>query len=165
MSCLICHSLLCVCGLEDVEPESPFDIVREARQPKLSELSPAELPVQGEAVGKWRSGNLLTMNQEDYPGLAAWYGQVWEGEEVVARVYGKDHEQVRERIAAIATPTLKPSVNELVEALVACRSRAKNAAQDYYDSAEGPNQIEVYEQIQAITSKALASHQSAKEQV
>lgn len=45
----------------------------------------------------WKLGNLLTHTQDDYPGLGAWFGQIWEDDDVVARVYGKDHKQVSER--------------------------------------------------------------------
>lgn len=56
----------------------------------------------------WKLGSLLTCTQDDYPGLGAWFGQIWEGNDVVARVYGNDHKQVRERASKLlSAPTAR----------------------------------------------------------
>lgn len=47
--------------------------------------------------GGLKVGNLLTLNQEPYPGLGEWFVQIWSGEEVVARVYGDSREQCVQR--------------------------------------------------------------------
>lgn len=56
----------------------------------------------------WRVGNLVTMNQDEYPGLGGWFTQIWCGDDVVARIYGEDHEQIRERIDTILTASPAP---------------------------------------------------------
>jgi hypothetical protein len=150
MSCLICHSLLCVCGLEDVEPESPFDIVREARQPKLSELSTAELPVQGEAVGYIAS-------------------EYHDGKPVKRAVLSKAGMELPAYTQLFSTPTLKPSVNELVD-----REAFEKAAKelhhylmpiDFMLREDGEYKHGGLRDWWHIWKSAIASHQSAKEQV
>lgn len=42
-------------------------------------------------------GNLTTLNQDTYPALGKWFVQLWDGDAVVARVYGDTPEQARER--------------------------------------------------------------------
>jgi hypothetical protein len=66
------------------------------------------------------------------------------------------------------TPTLKPSVNELVEALTEYVAKDESYIESYQD-AEGvgaiPNEESEFFKRYNRAQKALASHQSAKEQV
>ena len=50
---------------------------------------------------KFKVGNLVTLNQDVYPSLGTWFIQIWEGEDVVARVYGDDRETLNRRLAAL----------------------------------------------------------------
>lgn len=61
----------------------------------------------GEA-GVYDVGRLVTLTQEEYPGLGQWFVQLRDGDEVIARVYGKDHEQIRHRIAKLNVATATP---------------------------------------------------------
>lgn len=74
----------------------------------------ASMPSNG-----WTLGNLLTHTQDDYPGLGAWFGQIWESDDVVARVYGKDHKQVSERAGRLlSAPATRQDANTTAQALV-----------------------------------------------
>lgn len=52
-------------------------------------------------VKEWKLGNLLSLNQEVYPTLGILFVQIWEGDSVVARVYGDSREEVLSRANAI----------------------------------------------------------------
>lgn len=43
-------------------------------------------------------GNLVTLNQDQYPALGDWFVQVWDGDEVAMRVYGNDNAQIFARL-------------------------------------------------------------------
>lgn len=45
----------------------------------------------------WYLGNLITLNQDDYPALGSLFVQIWEGDSVVARVYGDSRDEVLSR--------------------------------------------------------------------
>ena len=53
------------------------------------------------SIPKIHAGSLTTYNQDTYPGLDAWFVQLWDGSGedamVVMRVYGGTPEQARER--------------------------------------------------------------------
>ena len=55
----------------------------------------------------FKVGNLVTLTGGDYPGLGQWFVQLWDGDEVAARVYGDDREAINRRIAALTTPPAK----------------------------------------------------------
>lgn len=67
----------------------------------------------------WVVGNLVTLNRDKYPGLGEWFTQIWCGDDVVARIYGKDHEQIQERIDAIHTASPAPGHAADVRKMVA----------------------------------------------
>lgn len=79
-----------------------------------------EWPAEPEGV---RVGNLVTMNQDEYPGLGEWFTQIWCGDDVVARIYGKDHEQIRERIDAMLTASLAPEPDVCTPAMEAAAEK------------------------------------------
>lgn len=54
-------------------------------------------------MDKLKVENLITMNQDPYPGLGAWWAQVWDGDQVVARAYGDAPNIAREIAIKIAT--------------------------------------------------------------
>jgi len=58
-------------------------------------------PVQEPA---FKVGNLVTLTGGEYPGLGQWFVQLWDGDEVAARVYGNDREAINRRVAALNTP-------------------------------------------------------------
>lgn len=68
-----------------------------------------------EPTPTFKVGNLVTFNQDIYPFLGTWFVQLWEGEDVAARVYGDNHETLNRRIAMLNTvqpqqePVLKQS--------------------------------------------------------
>jgi hypothetical protein len=68
-------------------------------------------PVQEPA---FKVGNLVTLTGGDYPGLGQWFVQLWDGDEVAARVYGDDREAINRRIAALNNPPAAPTVQEPV---------------------------------------------------
>ena len=57
----------------------------------------------------FKVGNLVTLTGGDYPGLGQWFVQLWDGDEVAARVYGDDREAINRRIAALNTPPAQPA--------------------------------------------------------
>lgn len=66
--------------------------------------APVVPPVQDD-IGEIRVGRLPTMNQDDYPGLGAWWVQLRTGEgfaEVLARVYGATPQEANNRAEALA---------------------------------------------------------------
>lgn len=58
-------------------------------------------PVQEPA---FKVGNLVTLTGGEYPGLGQWFVQLWDGDEVAARVYGDSREVINRRVAALNTP-------------------------------------------------------------
>lgn len=62
-------------------------------------------PQPAEPIGdkEWKLGNLLTINLDGYPALGSFFVQIWEGDFVVARVYGNSEEEVRSRANALLT--------------------------------------------------------------
>jgi hypothetical protein len=64
---------------------------------KLALSAPVQKPV-------FKVGTLVTLTECDYPGLGQWFVQLWDGEEVAARVYGDDREAINLRIAALNNP-------------------------------------------------------------
>ena len=50
---------------------------------------------------EWKLGNLLSLNQEEYPALGVLFVQIWEGDSVVARVYGESRDEVLSRANAL----------------------------------------------------------------
>ena len=46
---------------------------------------------------EWYLGNLLTINLDGYPALGRFFIQIWEGDFVIARVYGNSEEEVLSR--------------------------------------------------------------------
>lgn len=62
-------------------------------------------------LGHIRVGRLPTMNQDEYPGLGAWWVQLRVGsefDEVLARVYGETPEQAHIRAVALAAQAHQP---------------------------------------------------------
>lgn len=49
------------------------------------------------SVPKLRVGNLPTLNRDAYPALGAWWAQLWDGDDVFARVYGSTPEEAHNR--------------------------------------------------------------------
>lgn len=47
-------------------------------------------------------GNLPTANQDAYPALGAWWVQLWDGDDVIARVYGATPEEAHSRAVMLA---------------------------------------------------------------
>lgn len=47
-------------------------------------------------------GNLPTANQDAYPALGAWWVQLWDGDDVIARVYGATPEEAHGRAVMLA---------------------------------------------------------------
>lgn len=62
----------------------------------------------------WRVGNLLTMSDCDYPGMGRMFAQVWQGDDLIARVYGDSAKEVSGRVATItaAAPVAKKGEQE-----------------------------------------------------
>lgn len=52
---------------------------------------------KGNDAKDWKLGNLITLNQDGYPALGSLFVQIWEGDSVVARVYGESEEEVLSR--------------------------------------------------------------------
>lgn len=52
----------------------------------------------------WTVGNLLTLSDYDYPGMGQFFAQVWQGDVLIARVYGDNADEVRSRAARLAAP-------------------------------------------------------------
>ena len=52
----------------------------------------------------FKVSNLVTLTGGEYPGLGQWFVQLWDGDEVAARVYGDSREVINRRIAALNTP-------------------------------------------------------------
>lgn len=52
----------------------------------------------------WKVGNLVSLTQEGYPGMGAYFVQVWDGDDLVARVYGDSFDEVRKRAALVVAP-------------------------------------------------------------
>ena len=58
---------------------------------------------------KLHVGNLPTVNQDDYPALGVWWVQLWDGDDVFARVYGSTPEEAHNRAKMLAAaPEAKP---------------------------------------------------------
>lgn len=92
----------------------------------------------GDAVAKYQVGRLVTLNQDTYPGLGEWFVQLRDGDEVVARVYGKDHEQIRQRIATLNAPTSPADTDRAAERRGMERAADMIAAvrKDWYDAGD-----------------------------
>ena len=61
------------------------------------------------SMPKLRVGNLPTINQDEYPALGAWWVQLWDGDDVFARVYGSSPEEAHNRAEMLAAaPEAKP---------------------------------------------------------
>jgi hypothetical protein len=62
-------------------------------------------------------GNLVTVNQDDYPALGGLFMQLWDGDDVVARVYGNDHQELNQRIAKlnVTSQTQQPAQEPVIE--------------------------------------------------
>lgn len=52
-------------------------------------------------VETWTAGNLLTLSDSTYPGMGKYFGQVWHGDSLIARVYGDSREEVQERVTRV----------------------------------------------------------------
>jgi hypothetical protein len=52
---------------------------------------------------RWEVGNLLTMSDSEYPGMGGMFAQVWQGDDLIARVYGDSADEVRARATQVAT--------------------------------------------------------------
>ena len=57
----------------------------------------------------WTVGNLLTLSDSNYPGMGRYFAQVWQGDDLIARVDGDSHEQVSERAERIAAAPQLPA--------------------------------------------------------
>lgn len=61
------------------------------------------------SMPKLHVGNLPTINQDGYPALGAWWVQLWDGDDVFARVYGSSPEEAHNRAEMLAAaPEAKP---------------------------------------------------------
>jgi len=62
----------------------------------------------------WKQGSLVTFNEDPYPALGGLFVQLWDGEEVAARVYANDLKTLRQRCAKVNTapPQRKPLTEE-----------------------------------------------------
>ena len=66
---------------------------------KYTKACPYPEGLQKESIDKkeWKLGNLITINLDGYPALGRFFVQIWEGDFVVARVYGDSEEEVLSR--------------------------------------------------------------------
>lgn len=72
-------------------------------EPTIKESSTVARVLDVEAERReWTVGNLLTVSDCDYPGMGGLFAQIWQGDDLIARVYGNSAEEVRERSARIA---------------------------------------------------------------
>ena len=61
------------------------------------------------SMPKLHVGYLPTINQDGYPALGAWWVQLWDGDDVFARVYGSSPEEAHNRAEMLAAaPEAKP---------------------------------------------------------
>lgn len=56
---------------------------------------------------EFKVGNLITLNQDMYPALGTLFVQIWEGDDVVARVYGDTRKTLNRRLAALGFGDVK----------------------------------------------------------
>jgi hypothetical protein len=165
------------CTLYDYIPKQMKKVIDDAITEILSELSTAELPVQGEAVAiadsitlrmlkTWCHTNRFRI-EIDLGGVATagTFGnmrRLWDADLLTM------FPALNTRRESDTTPTLKPSVNELVEALTEYVAKDESYIESYQD-AEGvgaiPNEESEFFKRYNRAQKALASHQSAKEQL
>lgn len=66
----------------------------------------------GEANGMvqapvFKVGNLVTVNQDPYPALGQLFMQLWDGDDLIARVYADDERTLHKRVAALNTCTMR----------------------------------------------------------
>lgn len=61
----------------------------------------------------WKVGNLLSVTMDEYPGMGGLFAQVWDGDTLIARVYGDSAEEVRERSALVASRAAPPQQVEV----------------------------------------------------
>lgn len=77
--------------------------------PRISVPPSSQAIASAEPVA-WTVGNLLTLSERDYPGMGTAFAQVWQGDTLIARVYGDSHEEVRQRAERVAaTQAASPS--------------------------------------------------------
>lgn len=67
------------------------------------------VPKQPAQQQTWKQGGLVTLNQDPYPAMGAWFVQFWEGEEVAARVYGNDRETLGLRCSMLNAALQPPA--------------------------------------------------------
>lgn len=69
------------------------------------------------AKPEWKAGNLPALNQDEYPGLGAWWVNIWKGggpdAVVVARAYGDTPDHAQERAQKIAAAANSPALDVL----------------------------------------------------
>jgi hypothetical protein len=163
------------CTLYDYIPKQMKKVIDDAITEILSELSTAELPVQGEAVAiadsitlrmlkTWCHTNRFRI-EIDLGGVATagTFGnmrRLWDADLLTM------FPALNTRRESDTTPTLKPSVNELVAAL----ERIANMEPEYMLLPQPNMEVsstwpEGVWNTQSAARNAIASHQSAKEQV
>jgi hypothetical protein len=59
-------------------------------------------------VNSLHVGNLTTVNEDIYPSLKPWWTQIWQGDHVIARVYGDTPEESRELASLIVKALAEP---------------------------------------------------------
>lgn len=70
---------------------------------RFERLEKSEQQAEQEPV--FKVGNLVTVNQDPYPALGQLFVQLWDGDDLVARVYADDEKTLRKRVSALnATP-------------------------------------------------------------
>ena len=72
-----------------------YDTIRSMMQEYAIAAIKADRQSGGMRYGKrLKLGNLVTLNLDGYPALGRFFVQIWEGDSVVARVYGDSQEEV-----------------------------------------------------------------------
>lgn len=64
--------------------------------------------ISGKEGAPWTVGNLMTLSDCEYPGMGAYFKQVWDGDDLVARVYGNSFDEAHARAQAIAGRAYQP---------------------------------------------------------
>jgi hypothetical protein len=93
---------------------------------KLKEKNTPPVVPQGEPVA-FKQGNLASFTQDPYPSLGSMFVQLWDGDDVAARVYGDTLAQIQQRIDRLNTTP--PSVEA---AVLAERERCEKVCDDLY---------------------------------
>ena len=114
---------------------SQFWLVPESNLNKTVTALRAALAQQAEPVEPvaWKQGNLVTFNEDPYPALGGLFVQLWDGEEVAARVYANDLKTLRQRCAKVNTAPPQRKQAEPVEpvaTLIAQRDALLEALND-----------------------------------